>query len=205
MEIALIVGFSLILALSVVGMVLAYSTYIYSKNRIFSKTKYQVLWIIIAAFMSVFMLIAGILFAVNKDMNYRSAYLGLSFTCFVMSILYLVYFLILPRITNSNKISYEQMLKQDYDQKIKAILNKIGDLESYKNELLTKHPKYYKELLSYYEGILNRAKNSQISLVEKMADIVTFNDAFTHKWCTYTNYYQIYLTFKFCSILKNIS
>ena len=87
----------------------------------------------------------------------------------------------MPKLTNKNKISYEQMLKIDYDQKIKDLMAKIGDLEAYKNQLLNKHPKYYQELLSYYESILNRAKNSQISLVEKMADIVTFNDTFTHK------------------------
>lgn len=205
MEIALIVGFCLVLVLALAGGVLAFSNYIYSKNRIFSKTKYQVLWITIAGFMFIFMLIAGILFAVNKPTKYSCAYIGLSFTNFSISAIYLVYFLVLPKLTNGNKISYDKILNVDYDQKVKEILNKIGDLESHKNNLLTKHSKYYQEMLSFYESILNRAKNKEISLVEKMADIVTFNDAFTHKWCTKTNYYQTYLTFKFCNILKSFS
>ncbi|MCQ3908911.1 MAG: hypothetical protein MJ200_05305 [Mycoplasmoidaceae bacterium] len=131
--------------------------------------------------MFIFMLIAGILFAVNKPTKYSCAYIGLSFTNFAISAIYLVYFLVLPKLTNGNKISYDKILNVDYDQKVKEILNKIGDLESHKNNLLTKHSKYYQEMLSFYESILNRAKNKEISLVEKMADIVTFNDAFTHK------------------------
>lgn len=119
--------------------------------------------------------------------------------------IYLIYFLFLPKLTNKNKIDYEKMLEIDYDQKIKNLLDKVGDINVCKDELSSKHQKYYHELLSHYQNILNRSKNMKISLAEKMADIVTFNDAFTHKWCASTNYYQMYLTYQFCAILKKIS
>lgn len=202
---ALIVGFALILALCIAGVPLACSHYIYSKNRIFSKTKYSVMWIVIVALMLVFMLITGILFCIYNDQKYAYVYVGISFTCLAFCIGYLIYFLMMPKLTNKNKIGYDQILKVDYQPLIKDVLAKIGSLEQYKKQLSTKHAKYYQELLYAYESILNRAKNSQLSIVEKMADIVTFNDTFTHKWSTFTNYYQIYLSLSFCEILKKIS
>lgn len=209
MEIALVVGFSLLLALAICGSVLLYSHYIYSKNRVFSKTKYSVLWLVACGLLAIFMLVAGILFAINinsdEPLQFATVYTGLSFTCFALCLFYLVALLLMPKLTNKNKITYDNILNVNYDAKIKQVLAKMGDIEQVKTNLSSKHRKYYQAMLSYYESILNRAKNSKLSKVEKMADIVTFNDAFTHKWCTFTNYYQLLLTFKFCQILKNIS
>lgn len=209
MDVALLVGFILLVILSVAASSLIYSHYIYSKNRVFSKTKYSVLWIIFCAVLFIFMLIAGIFFSIdlNKWHTFRfdAAYVGLSFTIMVLSIAYMICFLLIPKLTNKNKISYDQMLNVDYASKVKALEAKIGSEQALKDYLNKKHNKYYQAMLSYYESILNRAKNLQISQTEKMADIVTFNDAFTHKWCSKTNDYQLLLTFRFCAIFQKNS
>lgn len=210
MSIALLVGLILLLVLSIGASALIYSYYIYSRNRLFSKTKYSVLWLVFIGVMIIFLIIAGIFFCLdialwNNSMEYSPAFVGLDFTILALSIAYLVCLLIIPRLTNKNKVPYYQILKVDYSQKIKAIKEKIGDLDALKTNLSTKRKRYYTDMLSYYESILNRAKNLQISKVDKLADIITFNDAFTHKWCTFTNNYQILLTFQFCEILKKIS
>lgn len=209
MAIALLVGFSVLIALSLTASVLVYSHYIYSKNRVFSKTRYAILAIAVCAFMAAIFLVAGILFVLDyvgqEPMEYCLAFVVLSFVSLAISLVYLVIFLLIPRLTNKNKISYDMMLKVNYHEKVAQIEQQIGDIEVLKNKLSTKHTKYYHDMLTYYESILNRAKNSQISKVEKMADIVTFNDAFTHKWSTLTNNYQLLLTFKFCEIFENIS
>lgn len=209
MEIALVVGFSLLLAVALVASVLLYSHYIYSKNRAFSKTKYSVMWIVISSLLGIFMLVAGILFALNinsdEPLTFAGVYSGLSFAIFALCIIYLCALLLMPKLTNKNKIEYTKILETNYDSLIKQTELKMGDVEALKNKLIAKHTKYYQAMLSYYEGILNRVKNPKISKVEKLADIVTFNDAFTNKWSTYANYYQLLLTFKFCEILKKIS
>ncbi len=127
------------------------------------------------------MLVAGTLFICYRTEKYALVYIGLSFASLAFCIAYLIFFLLVPKTTNKHKISYEQLLKVDYQPLIKDVLAKIGDLEQYKKQLSQKHSKYYQEMLQAYETILNRAKNSQLPLVEKMADIVTFNDTFTHK------------------------
>ncbi|MBQ0045565.1 MAG: hypothetical protein KBS35_01600 [Mycoplasma sp.] len=209
MEIALIVGFSLLLALAIAASVLVYSHYIYSKNRVFSKTKYATTWIVICSVLAVFMLVTGIMFTLGinyqDSLKYAAVYAGLSFACMSICLVYLVILLVMPKLTNKNKISYDNILSVDYDTKIKQLLDKIGDVDKAKAKLADKHLKYYQAMLSYYENILNRAKNSKLSKVEKLADIVTFNDAFTHKWSTVTNNYQLLLTYKFCQILQKIS
>ncbi|MCQ3907942.1 MAG: hypothetical protein MJ219_04500 [Mycoplasmoidaceae bacterium] len=130
-------------------------------------------------------LIAGIIFAIdlhsNNPLTYGAAYVGLSFTCFAIGLFYLIVFILIPKLTNKNKIAYEQILNVDYEQKINQLMKEIGDLEALKAKIAKTNRHYYHEMLSYYENILNRAKNSQISKVEKLADIVTFNDTFTHK------------------------
>lgn len=209
MEIALIVGFSLLLILALAASVLLYSHYIYSKNRVFSKTKYATTWIVICGILSVFMLITGIMFALNinskESLAYANVYTALSFVCMTICLVYFVVLLLIPKLTNKNKIDYDKILSVDYDALIKQLMQKIGDVEQAKAKLSNKHLKYYQTMLSYYESILNRVKISKLSKIEKLADIVTFNDAFTHKWSTVTNYYQILLTFKFCQILQKIS
>lgn len=209
MEIALIVGFSLILAVEIAASFFIYSHYIYSKNRLFTKNKLSPLWITVCILLVVLLLIASIFFAVDMNasepLKYSKVYTILSFIGFGISAIYLVIFLIIPKLTNKNKIGYDKILTIDYGTKIAELKQKIGDVEVLKNRLATKQKHYYRDMLSYYENILNRAKNLQISKVEKLADIVTFNDTFTHKWCGFLNNYQILLTYQFCEILEKIS
>lgn len=206
MEIALLVGFSILLALAIAASSLVYSHYIYSKNRLFSKTRYQVLWIIILALVFCITLIGGILFIISKELiRFALACSILSFITSGVVAIYLVFVCLIPTLTNKNKIGYDNILKTDYQTKISELKAKIGDVEALKSKLLTKHNQYYTSMISYYENILKRLKDEKISLVEKQADIVTFNDAFTHKWCTFTNNYQLLLTYQFCDALVKFS
>ncbi len=207
MYIALLVGLCLLTALGLGASALVYSSYIYYRNRVFSKTKVSVLWIVVCGFMVIFMTIGIVCFSLDANtwhtcLEFDPAYIALSSVCLFLSIAYLVFFSLLPKLTNKNKIPYDQMMKVDYQTKIKQIQQRLGDLNKVKNDLLTHHKHYYQDMLFYYEKILNRLKDQKISLVEKMADIVTFNDTFTHYWCTKTNDYQLLLTYQFCEALK---
>lgn len=210
MEIALVVGLSLLLGFGLLAGILLYSHYIYSKNRIFSPTKYSILWIVLSALMFALLLGAGICFILDIQQwhttdAYDPAYIGLSFSCAGVSLIYFIFFLIVPKVTNKNKIAYNNILNIDYQTKLNDLMKKIGDIQTLKDEINKKRHKYYVQMLSYYESILIRLKDEKISIVDKQADIVTFNDAFTHKWSTHTNDLQLLLTYQFCDALVKIS
>ncbi len=210
MEIALIVGLSLLLGFSLMGGILLYSHYIYSKNRVFSPTKYSILSIVLSILMFSLIMGAGICFIFDIQQwhtsdAYDPAYIGLSFSCAGISLIYFIFFLIIPRATNKNKIAYNNILNIDYQTMLNNLMARIGDIQALKDEINKKHHKYYVQMLSYYESILIHLKDKKISIVDKQADIVTFNDAFTHKWSTHTNDLQLLLTYQFCDALVKIS
>lgn len=210
MNIALLVGFSILFTLELAASALIYSHYIYSRNRIFSKIKPSIMWIVICAVISAFLIATSIYFCIdltqwNNSLKFDVAFIVLSFLSLSLSIVYLIYFAIVSKIVNKNKIDYKDMLHIDYVSKVKELETQIGDVERLKTTIETKFPKYYHEMLNEYKTIVNRAKNSQIPIAEKMADIVVFNDTFTHKWCGFVNNYQKLLTFKFCEIFQKFS
>ncbi len=207
MEVALIIGLCILLGLSIGATPLVYSYYIYSKNRLFNKNKIDILWIVICSIFALILLAAGIFFIVDlkhwqSSLDYDPAFIGLSFTCFAFILSFLICFVVIPKLTNKNKISYENILKIDYQTKINQVLDKIGDVEKLKNHLATKNKKYYQSMLISYENILIRLKNEKISGVEKLADIVTFNETFAHKWSDKTNDYQLLLTYQFLALMQ---
>lgn len=209
MEIALVVGLSILLALSLGATALIYSYYIYSKNTIFTKNKPNVLWIVVCAIFSLILLGVGVFFIVDlvhwqATKQYDPIYIGLSFTCFVFFLSFLICFIFIPKITNKDKISYQDILKIDYQSKINQLLTKIGDIEALKSNIAKKHKNYYQRMLFSYENILKRLKNEKISTPEKLADIVTFNETFAHKWCGKTNDYQLFLTYQFLALMQKI-
>lgn len=210
MKIALIVGFSLLLAIGLAAGYLIYAYFTYSKNRIFSKTKYSISWIVVLCCLICLLLTSGIMFTLDAvgdydPIEYSSVFLGLNWSCFILCVVYLIMLLIIPSKTNKNKIEYENILKIDYSIKIKLCLSKIDDVEKCKAKLSAKHNKYYVSMLSFYENILRRAKDTTIPMNEKLADIVTFNDAFTYRWSNKVNNYQQLLTYQFCEVLQKIS
>lgn len=207
MEIALIVGLSILLALSIGAIPLIYSYYIYSKNTIFTKIKPNKLWIIVCAIFAFILLGVGIFFIVDLNhwqatVQYDPIYIGLSFACFVFFLSFLISFILIPKNTNQSKISFENILKIDYPSKISQLLIKIEDVEKLKSSIAKKHKNYYQRMLFSYENILKRLKNEKISVPEKLADIVTFNETFAHKWCDKTNDYQLLLTYQFLALMQ---
>ena len=64
------------------------------------------------------MMVTGILFAININsdgpLQFAKVYTGLSFTCFSLCLIYLVALLLIPKLTNKNKITYDNILNVDY-------------------------------------------------------------------------------------------
>ena len=160
MDIALVVGFSILLVLTVAASGLLYSHYIYSRNRVFSKTKYSILFITLIAVLFVLTLLAGILFIWDTHeetpIRWATVNCGLSFTISGLSALYLIFVCLIPTLTNKNKIGYNNIKNVDYDAKIKQLEAKIGNVQELKDYLIKHNKNYYTSMLSYYESILKR-------------------------------------------------
>ncbi len=127
------------------------------------------------------MLIAGIIFCLDKNINYVNVCVSLCFINFILGVCYVLYFSLLPKLVNKNKINYLNIANVDYEKKINDLMQKIGDLDQYKKKLIHNNPKYFNKMLKCYDAILKRLQDRNISITEKVADIVIFNDSFTYK------------------------
>lgn len=203
MDIALLVGLSILLGLVVAANALIYSYYIYHKHTLFTKAKVEIMWITICVIFAIVLIAAGVFFTVDLN-NWQSsveldpAFIGLSFACCAFFIYFIICLIVIPKKVNKNKIDYQNILNVDYQSRINA----LGDVEKCKKQLAQKHKKYYNNMLISYENILKKVKNEKISLPDKIADIVIFNDTFTHKWCGQTNDYQLLLTYQFLLLMQ---
>lgn len=205
-----IAGYVIFLAVMIVIAIFMYAYNTYTKNRIFSKTKLSIVAIIIFSLLIACFSIIGGYFAWHLTTTESEAsdklHVIFSFILVGLCIGYLVSFIVITIINNKNKINYSEIPKIDWQAKIEALKSQIGNVESLKNLLKTKHKKYYQQMLSYYETILNNAKNKKIFTNQEIADIITFNDAFSHKWSRFLNSYQLLLTYQYCAIFaKNLS
>lgn len=206
MDGAIIAGFSILMVIAVACIPFMYSYYMYTKNRLFTKPKTSVVGVVISSILAAAVLAFGIFFAtqINSGISKNCvAYLSLSFVLLAFSLGYLACFIIIPIINKKGKIAYDAIPDVDWTQKLKELEVKYGNIEAKKDELIAKHKKHYQSVLTYYQAILYSSKNKQIPIAEKIADIVTFNDAFTSKWSTKDNLLVCYLTYKYCEIIQN--
>lgn len=205
-----IAGYVIFLAVMIVVAIFMYAYNTYTKNRLFSKTKLSVVAIIIFSLLIACFSIIGGYFAwhiTTPDTEQADKlHVIFSFILAGFCIAYLISFIVITITNNKNKINYADLAKIDWQAKIDSLKAEIGDVEALKQRLATKHKKYYQQMLSYYETILNNARNKKIFTNQEIADIITFNDAFSHKWSRFLNSYQLLLTFQYCAIFaKNLS
>ncbi len=205
-----IAGYVIFLAVMIVVAIFMYAYNTYTKNRLFSKTKLSVVAIIIFSLLIACFSIIGGYFAwhmTTPDVEQADKlHVIFSFILAGLCIAYLISFIVITITNNKNKINYADLAKIDWQAKIDSLKAQIGDVEALKQQLATKHKKYYQQMLSYYETILNNARNKKIFTNQEIADIITFNDAFSHKWSRFLNSYQLLLTFQYCAIFaKNLS
>jgi len=204
MDIALLVGLCILLAIAIAGIAFVYSYYIYSKNRLFSKIQFPVIPVTITSVLFVCLLIFVILVGINfssKANPYFGAYLALGILLLVATADYIIAFILTYFYSNENKIDYMDIPNIDWKAK-EAELSKKYDIEAVKAKLSAKNPKYYTSMLEYYKTIVSRMGQKNLPISETIADIVTFNDAFTHKWCGFLNVYQLQLTYKFLMVFQ---
>lgn len=206
MEVGYIVGYCLFLVIYLTVGVFMYSYNTYTKNRLFSKAKYSALIIVIFSLLTLcFSGFGG--FFIWDYLNEKQAQGGLIhiICCFILvgwSLAYLIGFILIVLLNNKNKIDYNQIKSIDWNKKIEDLQKEIGDFEVLKTKLLKTSKKYYQQMLSYYQVILNNIKNDSVPYSSKIADIVTFNDGFSHKWSTKLNAYQLLLTYQYCQLFS---
>jgi len=148
----------------------------------------------------IFVILVGLNFH-SKPNPYFASYLGIGITLLVLSTAYIVAFSLMYVFNNKNKIDYLDIPNIDWKTK-EAELSKKYDIEAIKAKLSAKNPKYYTSMLEYYKTIVFRMGQKNLPISETIADIVTFNDAFTHKWCGKLNVYQLQLTYKFLMVFE---
>lgn len=206
MEAGYIVGYCLFLAIYLMVAVFMYSFNTYTKNRLFSKAKYSALIIVI--FSLLILCFSGFGGFFIWDYTHDKAALGGQWhimCCFILlawSTAYLIGFILIVNINNKHKLDYNQIRITDWDQKIKQLKQQIGNFEPIKEKLIKRYKKYYQHMLAYYQVILNNIKDKNIPYASKVADIVTFNDGFSHKWSTKLNAYQLLLTYQYCQLFS---
>lgn len=200
----LIVGFCIILAFALGCVPFMYSYYIYNKNRIFGKTKYSTFGITISGVMIAISLVAGLLLiAARNKMDFSATpFIALSFVLMAIAIAYLVLFIVIVKITNKDKIALANIHKPNYSQLLKQTKQQIVDVEQFKKMLMEKNPKQFSLMLNYYKTALTHMNNKQLSEADKLAYIVTFNDAFSNKWSSKKNLYVAYLTYEFLDLFE---
>lgn len=206
MPVGYIIGYCLFLAVMLTVSIFMYAYGTYCKNRLFTKSKPQVLFIVIFALLALCFAGVGAFFIWHyQSAESESTDLLHIIFCFILvsfCLVYILCFVLITKLGNKNKIKYDQIAKIDWTAKAKALESEIGDLESFKSRLSRKHKKYYRQMLTYYKAILNNAKNDKIPLSHKIADIITFNDSFTHKWSSKINRFQLLLTYQYCQIFS---
>lgn len=206
MPVGYIVGYCLFLAVMLVVSMFMYAYGTYCKNRLFTKSRPQILFIVILGLLALCFIGVGSFFIWHyKSAQSEQADLLHIIFCFILVTLCLIYilcFILIAKLTNKNKIKYDQIAKIDWASKARALEKQIDDIEAFKAKLASKHKKYYRQMLTYYKAILNNAKSDKIPLSHKVADIITFNDSFTHKWSSKINYFQLLLTYQYCQIFS---
>lgn len=201
-----ILGYVIFLIVMAAIAVFLYVYKTYTKNRLFTKPKMPILPIIILCLLLVCFCLIGSYFAwnMNSDDPAKGAKLHVIFSFILMGLclLYLTAIIVITINNRKNKIDYSNIGKINWNQKINELKSQNNNLEDLKQKLSIKHKKYYYQMLSYYETILNNAKNSKISRADQIADIVTFNDAFSHKWSRKLNNFQLLLTYQYCALFQ---
>lgn len=201
-----IIAASVLMAAMVVIGVFLYSYGVYVKNRLFTKPKLSIIILVIVGLIIAGLLFIGIYLAVKagsvkqKSQDYATESALILVDAILMIINYACY-IVVTLVSKNNKIDYTSIPNVDWEAKISELKLKV-DVEQLKSFGATSEKSYYQDMLNSYKEILNKAKDPEYSDAEKMADIVMFNENFTHKWSTKNNNLQLLLTYEFCKIFK---
>lgn len=201
-----IAGYVIFLLVMVVVAIFLYAYKTYSSNRVFTKPKMPIIALIILGLLIVCFSLIGGYFAWNltseQPVEGAMLHVAFSFVLVGLCLIYLIAFITITKVTSKNKIDYLSINKINWKQKLINLQNEVKDMEKLKQVLATKHKKYYYQMLSYYETILNNAKNKGIKKEDQVADIVTFNDAFSYKWSKKLNAFLLLLTYQYCALFQ---
>jgi len=201
-----VVASSVLMATMVVVTIFVYSYATYVTNRLFTKTKLSIVILVIVGLIIAGLLFVGIYLAtrVNKEPLKAKQYAVLATLMLVDTFLMLANYLAYIFVTvfsNNNKIDYKSIPTINWTQKIEEMKAKV-DVEALKAAASTSKKKYHLDMLNAYVAILTKAKDPTVTDADKMADIVVFNENFTHKWSTKNNNLQLLLTYEFCKIFN---
>lgn len=204
MQAGYIAGYVIFYAVIVTVAVFMYAYNTYTKNRLFSKAKISALVVVIFSLLAACFAAVGGYFIwhmTSPDAEQTDVlHIVLCFILVGFCLAYLVAFIVITINNNKNKIDYKNISQIDWKAKIQELEKEIGDVEKLRLTLANKHKKYYQQMLTYYETILTNAKKPDVTAANKIADLITFNDAFSHKWSKKLNRYQLLLTYRFCEI-----
>jgi hypothetical protein len=121
--------------------------------------------------------------------------MGLSTSHFVLMILIKVK-------ANDNKKEISHFRAENF-LKLIAQLQQKQPNDAYSNRFKTKHPRYF-SILKQHEKIISASiENYQPNNYEQLLlSIIVFNDNYTTRWSTKTNYFQLKIFYDLCLKLQ---
>jgi len=200
-----IVATSLLMFCTLVVVAFLYSYHIYTKNRLFTKPKLSLIVLIISSILIVVLIAAAIVVIVKGATSVgaeKQKYTTIGILLLVSSLMMLgdlIAYIIITKNNAKGKIDYTQVASINWNAKIDELKASV-DIEQLKAKLNKR--KYYQRMLNDYKEILILAKDSQKPDSDKLADIVVFNENYTHKWSKTNNNLQLLLTYEFLKIFN---
>jgi len=200
-----IVATSLLMFCTLVVVAFLYSYHIYTKNRLFTKPKLSLVVVIVTSILIAVLIgaaIAVIVRGTTAIATDKPKYTTIGILLLVSSLMMLgdlIGYVIITKKNAKGKIDYTQVASINWNAKINELKASV-DVEQLKAKLNKR--KYYQRMLNDYKEILLLAKDSKKPDSDKLADIVVFNENYTHKWSKTNNNLQLLLTYEFLKIFN---
>ena len=196
-SVGLWIAYVFVLLVYVLAIAYFYSYYFYAKHRIFTKVKYSFMAILLGSTILVCFLGMGIYVSIDYAITHyasQSDNLISMIFCWIIvvfSSLHIIYYCLLPKLVNKNKIDYKDFKTTNFILKAEQLQTKIGDFNFLGDLLQKKHKKYFTSLIKEKDRINQLLEQETFDYVDLLAGIITFNEQFTTRWSERYNNYQL--------------